>query len=506
MAALSEFINKNWVIFYFIYGQVFFLTGFAIALKARGGSALPLGRSLGRLAWFGLLQGLAEWGYVFIPIQATYASPELIVFLKSLLVVLIATSFSFLLAFGTALVRFPTGMGSEPAEVARRRRWLALVAPTALVAWSAGALAHAPGVSGSGFDQWVQLGDTWARYLIALPGSALSAVGLFAHARDLDALAYGKATRHLRNAAAWFAAYAFFGGVLVEPASFFPASVFNAVTVFGTRVPVTIIRAVCGMGILYGITRGLELFDVETRRRVELAERSQAVLEERERFGRDLHDSVIQSLYGVGLALENARFLIDENPAAAKNVVGRVMSRLDSTVRDIRAYITGLDPAETQARTLRERLEIVVAEFNATGHGARVELRVDGEPGGVVDPRQVANIAGFATEALSNVAKHAQASSAAVELRFGPQSLSVAVIDDGVGFERDRDGGAHREGHHGLKNMARRAELLGGRFDIETEAGRGTCVRLTLPYSDPESGSDGEGGNAWALTPTERSG
>ncbi|HEX6387510.1 MAG TPA: hypothetical protein VF177_22810, partial [Anaerolineae bacterium] len=102
---LRQFFELNNTLVLFVYGQVFFVMGLAIALQSRHRSRLELARSLGWLAAFGLVHGLHEWGHIFIPIQAVYVDTTILRLLQVLHVLLLALSFGFLSQFGVELLR-----------------------------------------------------------------------------------------------------------------------------------------------------------------------------------------------------------------------------------------------------------------------------------------------------------------------------------------------------------------------------------------------------------------
>src|SRR5690625_4222423 len=104
MAILREFFSTNQIIVVFGYGLVYFLLGFALTLQSRRPSELTVARALPLLGSFGILHGVAEWGHVFIPIQATYMSADNIILLWAVHGTLLAVAFTFLFQFGLRLV------------------------------------------------------------------------------------------------------------------------------------------------------------------------------------------------------------------------------------------------------------------------------------------------------------------------------------------------------------------------------------------------------------------
>src|SRR3954465_11844746 len=132
-----------------------------------------------------------------------------------------------------------------------------------------------------------------------------------------------------------------------------------------------------------------------------------AIVDERERISADLHDGIIQSLYAVGLSLEDVPELVHEDPDEVERRVERAIDSLHLAIRDIRNFIFGLRPELLSGTTLRTGLAVTVDEFRRHSL-VDVELEA-GE--GVVEPDQTvtAHLLGIANEALSNTARHSGA-------------------------------------------------------------------------------------------------
>lgn len=212
-----------------------------------------------------------------------------------------------------------------------------------------------------------------------------------------------------------------------------------------------------------------------------------AVLEERERIGMDLHDGIIQSIYGVGLALEYARMAIDEDPDLTRDKISQSIEGLNEAIRDLRAYILDLNPRQLQSEeTLKQGLQRLLAEFRANTL-AEANL-VTAEDGLVELPREHA-LAMFhiCQEALANVAKHARARKAEVHLWTTEERALLEVIDDGRGFDVRKQNAALG---HGLSNMVRRARKVGGDVEISSRPMGGTTVLAWVPWGQNGIPSD----------------
>jgi signal transduction histidine kinase len=194
-----------------------------------------------------------------------------------------------------------------------------------------------------------------------------------------------------------------------------------------------------------------------------------AVFEDRDRIGRDLHDLVIQRLFAIGLVLDNASRLFDLNEGAASRIAGAV-DDIDATIKDIRRSIFEL--STTESRDLRAELGASVAMI-APALGFTPQLRTDGPVDSVVSAELRPHLLAVVRETLSNVARHAQATSAQVLLQVGDE-IVLTVSDDGRGI-------ATGSRESGLRNMRERAESFGGTFQTLPGARGGTVVVWRVP-------------------------
>jgi signal transduction histidine kinase len=207
-----------------------------------------------------------------------------------------------------------------------------------------------------------------------------------------------------------------------------------------------------------------------------------AVVDERDRISRDLHDSVIQSIYGQTLALDDVPELMDDDPAEARRRVDEAIDALHAVIRDIRNFIFGLRPVLLEAGSLTNGLHHLATELHRNG-GVEVEVAVpDDDVVETLPIELVAELLAITREALSNIARHAAAGHATVRLDTSDDGLALEVSDDGRGFEVER---AAPGGHHGIANIRARSEALGGTFSVKSAAGGGTTIIIQVPHRRP---------------------
>ncbi|MEV5321291.1 GAF domain-containing sensor histidine kinase [Streptomyces sp. NPDC052687] len=226
-------------------------------------------------------------------------------------------------------------------------------------------------------------------------------------------------------------------------------------------------------------TEPLRSFAGQAAVAMELAERRRdaeriAVLQDRDRIARDLHDLAIQRLFATGMTLQSAgRFI--EHPGAAERVT-RAVDDLDETIKIIRSTIFGLRSRETGAGTGLRARAVRVAGEAAPVLGFAPGLRMDGLLDTRVPKETADHAVAVLSEALANVARHAHAGRADVVLATDGRELRLEVTDNGVGIPP--------EGRRsGLRNMAERAEHLGGELTWTTPPSGGTRLVWRVPLT-----------------------
>ena len=208
-----------------------------------------------------------------------------------------------------------------------------------------------------------------------------------------------------------------------------------------------------------------------------------AVVDERDRISRDLHDSVIQMIYAVTLSLDDVPELVSEAPAEARERVDDAIDALHGVIRDIRNFIFGLRPLLLDSGSLLDGLRALADELR---RNTTTEIEVVGEEPSDLTLDVVAELLAIAREALANVARHSGAAHASIRLEELGQTVRLEIADDGRGLANEPD---MVGGHHGLANLRTRAEALGGAFDIESGAAAGTRIIVAIPRILPRRGS-----------------
>src|SRR5690606_10823141 len=416
---IRNFFDLNSEVVLFAYGQVFFILGLAVALQSRRHSRLELARSLHWLALFGLTHGFHEWGLLLVPIQAAYLSAEAVAFLIVIRIALLGISFWALFQFGADLVQ---------------DRWpVARLAPSVVTGlWAVLIIGYAVWAR-PGIGLWEQYSSVWARYLIALPGALLSAWGLRYQAeRQIRPLQLDYIYKMLRIAGLALVAYAFFSGLVVPFADFFPARRLNQSLVLNLiGVPVPVFRSLTGLVMAITVIRAMEVFDVEVDRLIEQMEIEQSLAAERERIGRELHDGAIQRVYTAGLIIESARHKVEDDSVVGQRL-DRAMTALNEAIDSLRVYMTELR-SQPDSPSLLEGLRAQTSDPSLAAL-MEVELDFDLPQNTHLNPAETTHVLAIVSEALSNAARHAQARHVRVRASAEDGHFLLEVTDDGKGF------------------------------------------------------------------------
>ncbi|HSV51428.1 MAG TPA: PAS domain S-box protein [Burkholderiaceae bacterium] len=214
------------------------------------------------------------------------------------------------------------------------------------------------------------------------------------------------------------------------------------------------------------------LDDVTERERA--ARQLDVLIEQREQFVQDLHDGCIQSIYAIGLNLEESRRLTQENPLLASEKIADATANLNLVIEELRLVLKG-EREITGGRDLKAALDRTIQMLGERAPQFAIEL-----DDAVIDrltQEQATQLTQIAREAISNTARHAQARTARVTLRkHGANGACLEIEDDGKGF----DPHAHVNQGLGLCHIEARARKLGGRSEVISASGRGTRIVIEI--------------------------
>lgn len=206
-----------------------------------------------------------------------------------------------------------------------------------------------------------------------------------------------------------------------------------------------------------------------------------AVLEERNRLARDLHDSVTQTIFSLTLAAESAHTMLTKRPEKVENQLEKVQNLARGALTEMRSLIFQLRPASLEEQGLAVAIQKHLDALHSR-ENVRFDLEVMGESRLSNEHEQM--LYRIVQEATNNVVKHANATEAHIKLIIGEDQANLSIEDNGTGFDMVAAITRNQERKSlGLTSMRERAELAGGKFQLESSPGQGTTVRVTVPLN-----------------------
>ena len=468
MISLHDFFSLNREIILFVYGLGFFILGFAIILQVQQSSRLELARSLRWLAAFGITHAFNEWGDLFIPIQAQYLPSTLIKILLVIQLVLLAASFACLFEFGISVL--------SPFNLAR---WLEGIPAGLFVTWTFVTFFLVLPLQPD-LEKWHHIANALARYFIGFPGGLLTAYGLRIHAiKRIKPLNVPSIYNTLRIAGVSLGIYAVLGGLIPPPVNFFPGNILNVQTFEqAIGIPPIIFRTLTTLVIAITMIRSLEIFSLETQRKIEELEQQQIISAEHDRLARELHDGAIQKVYTAGLLVESAARLTE-----AKSELGSRLERavvvLNDAILDLRHNLTELHRSETVSSD--ESLVQMLQKLSQDPHyntlvKMSLDLKLPAQK--ALSPVRARHVFAIINEAMANIVRHSHARNVRIQAQDLGEQLRVSIKDDGTGIVADAQPG------YGLRNMRDRSRLLNGDLQFSEPSNKGTTITLEIPWED----------------------
>lgn len=201
-----------------------------------------------------------------------------------------------------------------------------------------------------------------------------------------------------------------------------------------------------------------------------------AVIEERQRLARDLHDAVSQQLFALTMMSEAALRQMEQHPEKAKEQLTEVVKAGSQTQTEMRALLLHLRPVQLSGDSLSTGIQKLVEELKQK---SSIEFQLELESDLILSDTVEKHVFRIVQEALSNILRHANATLVKIEVSAKARELFVHIRDNGKGFDLEHDSG--KKASYGLKTMRERTEELGGRFTIRTKLDEGTYIDIRIP-------------------------
>jgi signal transduction histidine kinase len=468
---IYSFFQNNLDIVFFIYGLAYVVMGLAILLQPKQKSEFRIARIFWLLALFGITHGANELLDMWTIIKGRNPLLDLVRWFVLII------SYFFLFEFGRQLI--VTASGSP---------FLKKKTSQTLIRWLSPAIGCIILFSGFLSSDFWKVGSIVTRYLLGLPGGILIGLGFFSYYRSekmtLEPL---RVKKYFLLGGASFFLYGILGGTVVPQGDFFPSNWLNAEAFLQTfKIPVQAFRALCAITAAWAISGMLNIFNWETRSKLQLYQEQLRILmsklsiteeQERKRISEELHDNISQNLAFSKIKISALR---ESSPELAKDL-DETRELIDQTIKFTRSLIFDLSPPVLYELGFYSAVEWF-AEKIQEKHGITVEFDFQGKPN---EPQGEMSVLLFKTvrELLLNIVKHAKARKAWISITSEGDRIMINVQDDGIGFDTSKtDLSSIEDRGFGILNIRERIRYLGGTFEITSQQGQGTRVAISVPF------------------------
>ncbi len=206
-----------------------------------------------------------------------------------------------------------------------------------------------------------------------------------------------------------------------------------------------------------------------------------AVVGERNRIARDLHDGIVQYVYALGLNLEHARDLLQADPPAAATILTQSVEQVNHVLSEMRTFIYQLRPIIMREKEIGQWIADLCRQFQQATE-IEVVTQIGKTGGRELSPEISIALFRIIQETLANIYQHASARSATLLLEFQPEGVRLQIADDGVGFDLARRGAPEIGRGHGLANIEERVRDLNGTVRLDSALGHGSRLEAVIPY------------------------
>ncbi|WP_353893851.1 ATP-binding protein [Proteinivorax hydrogeniformans] len=470
---MQDFFLKFYSEIYFIYGLSFIIMGFAITLQVKEYSNKTFSKNLWLLAMFGFLHGLNEWTHFYIPARFEDFAPTTIFILDVISLNLVGISFAFLLAFSLSFLY----------ELKQKNLFKKLIhlSIVGIIIWVCYFVIYRVIIVGENLHYWYSLAETINRYFFAFPAGIIGAYAINYHKKQIQKSNNSHMVFIYTFLTISFLGYGIFAGVFVPPAHFFPATWLNYQSFFQvTGIPVPLFRTLFSILITINTIIILRNFQLENISLMGRTINENAILQERERIKKDIHDDIIQGIYSVSLRIQSCKADLDDKNDSLADRLDSSIDQLNNTITDLRLYIQGLKTAELAPLTISEIMQQLYEKFKS-----HLTINIDNKlkPFTKISPEIKTCIYSIVGELLINVLKHSKTDVVNIKLEnLNSNAIKLSVEDNGVGINIDNleQKQKGKEGM-GLIHVRQRVESLGGSYTFVSEENKGTKIIVQFP-------------------------
>jgi len=458
---------RGYFVVYLLYGFAMINMGiFCLKEKVNDLSSLSLLMSIKYLGWFGIIHGISEWITVLI-IANIY--PEYNQHLFNMAQILKGLSFAFLMYFGFDLLH------TEHMS----KRIMKIIPIILFIFYFTGyiILINNNGINYHNLNP--EFSVITMRYTLALISGIASSIALFLNSRLIKNQQTVKISKRYKQLAWVILINSLLEGLLVKKYDFFPSNIINRELFYDIfKIETLFIKALTGLLINYLLVKIIDTFSWEQEEQLKKLEAHKIASAERRTLSLEIHDSILQSLYAVGLKLE---FLIigkDKNPIS-EGLLTDMRDDLNNTIDRTRELMTSAALDVIEMEDLNNKIEQVIKRYN-NYQNIKINFKPEISPvmKGVLSPEQSTQIYYIVQEAITNVVKHSKATRADIILEAKYDLIKISIIDNGIGMKNID---LCKDKHFGIESMKDRAEGIGGKVKI-TNLKKGLEINIEVPW------------------------
>lgn len=461
---------REYFIVYLIHGFAMINMGiFCLAQKDLEESEQPLLRSLKYLGMFGITHGLSEWT-TLLTLADIYQNQGLVLY--NVVHILKTISFALLFIFGLDLL--PSAKNQK-----KTRKLILLLLTTAVLSGYALLILK----NGMNYHK-MNNGFTilFVRYGLAFTGGIISSIALFRSSALIEKQESHRIAKGYKQLAWVILSYSVLEGLLVQKSVFFPADIINRelfYEVFGVQI--LHLKAIVGVIINYLLIKVIETYRWQQNKHLIKLEQDRIALLERSRLGQEIHDSIIQMMYGTGLKVEY--LLMNKDKTGIQQGLDEIKEDLNLTIDKTRNLMSSSALDSVNIMELKDSIDKMIKKYNYDDTlMIKLRFEVTTRFRKNISPEKSTEIYYIMQEAVSNIVKHAQATTAEILVEDQGGVLSISIIDDGIGV---KETDLLKENHFGILSMQERTKRIRGIFGI-SRMKKGTCVKIEVPWEDED--------------------
>ncbi len=463
--------NISFILLFFVYGLSFFTMGISALLqKGVKYSNFSLLQAIKYLGLFGLIHGFTEW-VIMLRLTEVFIHRDPVIYLIQIL--MNTVSFVFLMIFGLELYQ-------------RKSRRFNIGLPLGL--FSLGLV----GLGGAGLllesvESSYPFFSALSRYFIGFPATVIVGVALLKQAKDFQRLKLTGLILRYRLMSICFFLYGIFAGIFVTDKGFFPTTHLNRDLLHQSLgVPAEFMRMSTAFAITVLFLGTIRIFRWEGERKMQQFTAQQMRNQERRQIVQEMHDGIIQNLFGTGILVEN---LIEEEQGEKRKDLNRVKNTLNETIEDLRGLMDRMMIKRVEFEDLQEKIEELIDTYTKKEPVTfDVEYRMPEVVLGYLSPERATHLYYILQEGIINIIKHAKADKAYIRVESSLKHLIVTIKDDGKGMGKPFDDYVKEQDHKhlGLSSIQERSDAIGAELTINTGTG-GTEIILRIPWEGIEN-------------------